>query len=177
METIETARLLLRPLEIQDVDGLFALDSNPNVHTYLGKNPVTSKDEIVKVISAIQKQYKENGIGRWAAIDKATNEFLGWAGLKLERNVNGRETFYDLGYRFREEFWGKGYATEAGKAWIAHGFEKMRLPEINAFVAAGNAASRHVLEKCGLVHTENFEYDGEPECWYGILNPELGFEV
>ncbi|RZJ69182.1 GNAT family N-acetyltransferase [Flavobacterium sp.] len=173
MENIQTARLLLRPLGPEDLDGLFALDSNPNVHTYLGRNPVTSKDEIVQVISGIQQQYKQNGIGRWAVIEKATNEFLGWAGLKLQKNTNGREAYYDFGYRLREEFWGKGYATEAGKAWISYGFEKMNLPEINAYVSAGNAASRKVLEKCGLVHTENFEHQGEPECWYEILNPTL----
>lgn len=170
--SIETQRLLLRPLQPSDDAGMFALDSNPSVHLFLGNQPVKSIEESQNVIAIITKQYVDNGIGRWAVTDKSSGDFLGWAGLKLERNVNGRETFYDFGYRLREEFWGKGYATEAGKAWIDYGLNEMKLPVINAFVAAGNAASRRVLEKCGLRHTENFVYDGGPECWYEIRRPE-----
>ncbi|MBD3582522.1 GNAT family N-acetyltransferase [Flavobacterium selenitireducens] len=171
--SIETPRLLLRPIEISDADGLFALDSNPDVHIYLGRNPVKSMDVIYEVIDSIQSQYKSNGIGRWAVVEKSSGKFLGWSGLKFEKDVNGRSNFYDFGYRLRQEFWGKGFATEAGRAWIEHGFDQMKLPLINAFVSAGNAASRRVLEKCGLQHTESFEYDGGPECWYEIRNPKF----
>ena len=52
------------------------------------------------MIENIRQQYRTNGIGRMAVILKETGEFTGWAGLKLERNVNGHEQFYDIGYRF-----------------------------------------------------------------------------
>jgi len=170
--SLQTSRLILRPIEKLDAEGLFALDSNPDVHIFLGRNPVKSMDVIDEIIDSIQGQYIANGMGRWAIIDKETGEFLGWSGLKLEKDVNGRTSFYDFGYRLRQEFWGKGIATEAGQAWIDYGFEVMKLPVINAFVSADNVASRRVLEKCGLEHTEDFEYDGGPECWYEIRNPK-----
>lgn len=169
--SIETPRLLLRPLEDGDVAGMFALDSNPKVHQFLGNTPVTDLTQSQEWIDNIKQQYVDNGIGRWAVIEKSTGDFVGWAGLKLERNVNGRETFYDLGYRFREEFWGKGYATEASKAWVDFGFNEMKLPLINAYVDADHTASRTVLEKCGLKHTETFPYEGVEECWYELRNP------
>lgn len=169
--SLETQRLFLRPLQDSDAAGMFALDSNPNVHIFLGNRTVKSVEESLGWIANIKQQYIDNGIGRWAAIEKSSGEFIGWCGLKLERNVNGRETFYDLGYRLREEFWGKGYATEAASAFIHFGFNEMKLQEINAFVAAAHKASRNTLEKCGLKHTEDFLYEGEPECWYEIKNP------
>jgi len=174
METfLETPRLLLRPIEQSDAQGLFLLDSNPRVHLFLGNNPVKSIDAIHDVISHIHQQYQKNGIGRWAVIEKSSGDFIGWCGLKLEKNVNGRATFYDFGYRLREEFWGKGFATESGKRWIEFGFQVMNLPLINAYVSAGNAASRQVLQKCGLQHTESFTYESSQECWYEIRNPEF----
>lgn len=171
--SIETPRLLLRPLLESDAPGMFALDSNPNVHQFLGNKIVSEISQSLEWIHNIRQQYKDNGIGRWAAIEKSSGEFIGWSGLKLERDVNGRATFYDFGYRLREEFWGKGYATEAGKAWIQYGFNEMKLPVINAYCDAAHAGSRHVLEKCGLQHTESFEYEGVPECWYEIRNPAM----
>lgn len=169
--SLETPRLLLRPLQETDAAGMFALDSNPEVHRFLGNRPVKTMDQSRKWIANIRQQYKDNGIGRWAVLERSTGEFVGWAGLKLERNVNGRETFYDLGYRLRQEFWGKGYATEAAKAFVDFGFNEMKLPVINAFVSAAHTASRIVLEKCGLKHTEDFIYEGAQECWYEMRRP------
>ena len=174
MKTVlETQRLLLRPLEFSDAEGMFLLDSNPNVHIFLGNRTVKSVEESHGWIANIRQQYVDNGIGRFAVIERSSGEFTGWAGLKLERNVNGRESFYDLGYRFREEFWGKGYASEAAKAWVTYGFSDMHLPVINAFVSEQHLASRAVLEKCGLRHTETFEYEGAPEYWYEMRNPSM----
>lgn len=170
---METPRLLLRPLEWSDDRALFLLDSDPAVHLYLGNQPVTSMAQVHEVLRSIHGQYEANGIGRWAVVEKASGAFAGWCGLKIERNVNGRESFYDFGYRLRREFWGKGYATESGKHWIAHGFDDLGLREINAYTDRDNTGSRNVLEKCGLRHTEDFEQDGSRECWYEIHNPRF----
>jgi RimJ/RimL family protein N-acetyltransferase len=60
---IETPRLVLRPLNSTDLEGMWELDSNPNVHHYLGNNPVTEKSFLEKVIIGVQQQVKENGFG------------------------------------------------------------------------------------------------------------------
>ena len=63
--------------------------------------------EAKSIIEEIRKQYKENGIGRWAVIDKKTNDFIGWAGLKYEQKLGDNFKYYDLGYRLKKKYWGK----------------------------------------------------------------------
>jgi len=169
--SIETERLLLRELLLNDDVGMFELDSNPEVHTYLGNNPVKSIEESREAIANIRQQYLENGIGRWAVILKETGEFIGWSGLKLEKNVNNHETFYDLGYRFIQKHWGKGYAFETAKAFVDFGFNELHLPVINAWADFDNLASRKVLEKVGMKYVNSFKYDGAEEVWYELKNP------
>lgn len=172
-KSIETERLYFRELEPTDDAGMFELDSNPEVHTYLGKNPVKTIEESRAAISSIMEQYRTNGIGRWAVLLKETGEFIGWAGLKLERNVNGHESHYDLGYRFIQKHWGKGYASEAAAAFVDYGFNVMKLEKINATADPSNAASRKVLERAGLKFIETFDHEGEEEVWYEMVNPNL----
>lgn len=168
---IETKRLILRELFPSDEAKMFELDSNPEVHRYVGKNPVTDIEQSRMAIAAIRQQYADNGTGRWAVILKETNEFIGWAGLKLESNVNGHAQFYDLGYRLIQEHWGKGYATEAARAFLDYGFNRLKLYTINAWADAGNLGSRNVLEKIGFQYVNAFQHDGEDEVWYEIKNP------
>lgn len=172
-KSIETNRLFFRELVPSDADGIFELDSNPEVHRYLGNDPVKSMQQCHDAIAHIMNQYEKNGIGRWAAILKETGEFIGWAGLKLESNVNGHNQFYDLGYRFIQKHWGKGYASEAAEAFVDYGFNVMKLEKINAFVDTDNLASRKVLEKSGLKFVNTFDYEGTEECWYEMRNPNL----
>lgn len=170
-KSIETERLYFREFEPTDDIGMFELDSNPEVHTYLGNNPVKTIEESRAAIDFIRDQYRTNGIGRWAALLKETGEFIGWAGLKLERNVNGHDTHYDLGYRFIQKHWGKGYASEAASAFVDYGFNVMKLEKINATADPSNAASRKVLERAGLKFIETFDHEGEEEVWYEMVNP------
>jgi ribosomal-protein-alanine N-acetyltransferase len=168
---IETRRLLLRELFPSDDLGIFELDSNPEVHLHLGNNPITDIEQSREIISNIRQQYIDNGIGRWAVILKETNQFIGWAGLKLERNVNGHDQFYDLGYRFIPKYWGKGYASEAASAFVKYGFQKLKLETICAYTSSDNIGSRKVLEKTGLQYVNTFEYEGGEELWFEIKNP------
>ena len=103
---ISTLRLILQDLEPTDCDRLFKMDSDPRVFaTLFGVTPPTTVEESSQAIEMVRKQYVDNGIGRWAVIEKESGLFIGWAGLKIERNVNGHDSFYDLGYRFIPEYW------------------------------------------------------------------------
>lgn len=168
---LETDRLIFRPLIAADDVHLFELDSNPKVHIYLGKTPVTDIQQVRDAIASIQGQYKEFGTGRMATLLKHTGEFIGWAGLKRERNVNGHDVFYDLGYRFMPQYWGKGYASEAADFFVKYGFKVLKLDKINAYADANNLASRRVLEKAGLHFVELFDDEGSEEAWYELKNP------
>lgn len=173
-KSIETERLLLRELELSDAEGMFELDSNPNVHLFLGNKPVKDIEESIAQIKNIQQQYLDFGTGRWAVILKETNEFLGWSGIKFIRNeINNHKDFYEIGYRFIEKYWGKGYATEAGKAFVNYAFNDLKADALYAYADAGNENSRRILEKLGLQYINSFEYEEELEVWYELKNPNL----
>ncbi|HEY4617995.1 MAG TPA: GNAT family N-acetyltransferase, partial [Flavobacterium sp.] len=164
--TIETERLILRKLTPSDAEAMFALDSNPNVHQYLGNKPVASLEESVQQIENIQIQYIQNGIGRFAVILKETNEFIGWAGLKfITEPINGYLNFYDIGYRFIEDHWGKGYGYEAAKAWLDYGFNQLNIQKICASADIENKGSIKILKKIGLQEISEFDDQGIPSVW------------
>lgn len=171
-KSFETDRLFFRELVPSDAEDMFLLDSNPNVHRFLGNNPQTDIQQSRDVIEFVRKQYETNGIGRWAAIEKESGQFIGWAGLKLERNVNDRAVFYDIGYRLQERFWGKGYATEATIAFLKYGFQELKAERINAYTDSDNKASQRILEKSGLKHIETFTHENKPWFWYEITKAE-----
>ena len=168
MVHLETDRLILRDLEPTDAAGMFALDSDPAVHRYLGNKPLTNIQQSVEVIEMVRAQYRTIGIGRWAVVEKATGAFVGWTGLKRETELRKPMEYMDPGYRLRPPFWGKGYATEAAKACLQYGFEKLGLREINAAADVANAASNRVLIKLGFRHLETFKYEGEDINWYAL---------
>ena len=169
---IETERLILRE---SDLDGMFELDSDPEVHRYLGNKPVKTKEESQRIIASALKQYKERGIGRWAVIEKSSGEFVGWSGLKLntEYNMNGFTRYYDVGYRLIKRYWGKGFATESGKAAVNYAFNVLKLPELYATTEIGNQASHNALLKIGLHYVEDFYFEEEKLKlrWYKIESP------
>jgi ribosomal-protein-alanine N-acetyltransferase len=169
---IETERLLLRELEETDDQGIFELDSDPAVHLFLGNKPIQSIDEARTSIKLIRDQYIQNGIGRWAVIERKNNELVGWGGLKLIKVATNKHiNYYDLGYRLMKKHWGKGFASEVAAACLEYGFKTMKLEKIYAIANENNIASRKVLEKSGLRYVEPFMYEGEPHLWFEGLNP------
>ena len=173
MWQLETERLILRELLPTDDAGMFELDSNPEVHKYLGENLVKTIEESRAVIQAVRQQYLDNGIGRWAVVEKASGEFIGWSGLKfITEYENNRIHFYDVGYRLIPRYWGNGYATESAKAAIEYGFTKMNLQEIIGMANVDNRASRRALEKCGLKFVEQFYWKHIKCDWLKITKDE-----
>ena len=169
---LETQRFILRNIEDSDVQGIFDLDSDPEVQRYLGLPPITSMEEAEGIVRYIQGQYESYGIGRWAVIEKASGEFVGWSGLKFETEVREEMDYYDLGYRLKRKFWGQGIATETSIAALDHGFKTLRLPKIYAGAHVDNIASNKVLQKMGMKHLETFMFEGKPHHWYRIRPEE-----
>lgn len=150
---IETKRLKLRELDLLDAKDFYDLNSNPNVTKYTGDSAFKSIDEAKQFLENYQ-DYKLNGYGRWAVILKETNQFVGWCGLKL----NDHET--DIGFRFFEEEWNKGYATESAIACLNYGFEELKIRRIIGRAMKKNVWSIRVLEKIGLQYERDIEFDG-----------------
>jgi ribosomal-protein-alanine N-acetyltransferase len=149
---LETDRLYLREFTLEDAQKLIDLNSNPNVVRYTGDGRVESLEKAKEIIQTIILPQYPNKLGRWAVHLKSSNEFIGWCGLKYLAELDE----IDLGYRFFEQHWGKGYATESSKAVIKYGFNTLQLKEIVGRAAVDNANSVKVLEKAGL----KFEREG-----------------
>ncbi len=172
--TLETKRLLLRPIELSDAAAMFLMDKNPSVHNYLWQTPSKNIDETLATIAYIHKQYQDNKIGRFATILKETNEFIGWTGIKFinDHEENGATNFYDFGYRLDEKFWNKGYATEASIAWLAYGFNQMKIEKMHAYTHSENGASNRILQKIGMQFMEDyFDKNGVLWKWWLMENP------
>lgn len=167
LKPLETERLVLRPLEKSDGERMFLLDSAPEVMRYIGMPVLTERSQSDEVIRMIQQQYKDNGIGRFAVVEKKSNLLIGWSGLKLNREeVNHHQNFYEVGYRFLPEFWGKGYATESVEASLELAFNLLKLDEVYAYAHSENDASIRVLKKTGFLQNGTFEEDDGLCVWF-----------
>jgi ribosomal-protein-alanine N-acetyltransferase len=160
--TIETPRLLLRPFTLDDAEAYWPLVNLPEVLRYTGEEPKPSLDAVREIIASRPlNDYKVHGYGRMACIEKHSGRLIGFSGLKFVDDL--RET--DVGYRFLPECWGKGYATESGRALIAHGREVLGIGRIIGLVQPANGASARVLEKLGLAYERTFD----PDDGHGLL--------
>lgn len=166
---LETNRLIMRPFEETDAEGLFLLDSNPEVMKYVGGVVSTEIEQSRQMIEFIQNQYKENGVGRLAVIEKSSNTLIGWSGLKyLTKEINGMKNVYELGYRFLPEYWGKGYATETAIAALNYAFNEIKTDVVYAMAVTENAGSNRVLQKLGFEELGTFLDDGDLCYWYKL---------
>lgn len=144
---LQTDRLELRALTLDDAPAYWPLVSHPEVLRYTGESPLQSLSAVRELLSARPlRDYATYGHGRLACIEKATGELVGFCGLKYLEDLG--ET--DIGYRFLPRCWGMGYATEGATAAMRHGTDILGLKRIIGLVAPENAGSVRVLEKLGL---------------------------
>lgn len=148
---IETPRLYLREFNIEDAQLLIDLNSNPNVTRYTGDGPVKDLEEAKRILTDIIFPQYKNKMGRWAVHLRSNDEFIGWCGLKFIAEDNE----IDLGYRFYENHWGKGYASESAKAVLEYGLNTLKLKNIIARAAKDNVASINVIKKLGMVYLKD----------------------
>jgi len=156
---LQTPRLILRPLQLDDSTHMYALNADTEVLQYTGDKPFDSVGA-AKVFLTGYIHAQKPGFGRMAVLLKSTNEFIGWCGFKQH------DEYVDLGFRFFREHWGKGYATEAARASLTHGFTTLQLPEIVGRVATANTASIVVLKKLGMKFWKNAPCDGIQDAQY-----------
>ena len=149
---LETERLALRRFISADVESLFSLHSDPDVMRFLDGGRGTSRREV-------EREYRERFAkdGYWAAIERATGDFVGWFGFHPRGDRGPHE--FELGYRIRRSAWGQGYATEASRALIRKGFTELGARRVFAETMAVNLASRRVMVKSGLKYVRTFHED------------------
>ncbi len=155
MVFLETERMVLRRFTMDDVDAVLALDSDPAVRTFVEDGEPVTRDEVTITIEHWLRYYERSDVfGFWAAIDKSTNEFLGWFHFRPREGTPQDEP--ELGYRLVSSAWGKGYATEGSRALIDKGFGSPAVSRVVAETLAAHTASRRVMERAGLRHTRSY---------------------
>lgn len=166
-KSVDTQRLLLRPFQVTDAPEIYRLNASPEVMRFLGKREVyETVEEAAAFLSRYIEGMKTLPYARWAVVRKADAAWIGWCGLKL--NENG-ET--DLGFRLHEEYWGQGYATEAGKAWLTWARDVAGLKRVVAQTTSENRGSQRVITKLGFVREPGGDHDeGEFRWWNYSIN-------
>lgn len=156
---LQTERLLLREFTADDVDHLVELDGDPDVMRFITGGLATSRQDIEnETLPAFLAYYgRTPGFGFWAAIERATGDFLGWFHFRPAPGHPADEP--ELGYRLRKSAWGKGYAAEGSRALIHKGFTEFGVRRILAETMVVNTASRRVMEKSGLALVRTFHAD------------------
>jgi ribosomal-protein-alanine N-acetyltransferase len=127
-----------------DLDSLAGMVADPDVMRYVGHGQPASREEADAALKSIIRHWETHGFGRWAAIDKATQSFVGFGGL---RSLLGTP---EVVYHLAKTHWGSGLATELAGASLRYGFEEHRFDKIVAISKPENAASIHVMEKLGM---------------------------
>jgi len=166
MKILETNRLYLRRITIEDAENIYLLNLDPEVIQYTGDDAFDSVASAQHFVTHYD-HYNKYDFGRWAVIGKNNHTFLGWCGLKYTPETDE----YDIGFRFLKKYWNQGYATEAALACIALGFEKYKMPRIIGRARKDNASSIKVLEKIGLTYFDAYDFDGKEGVLYQILKP------
>ena len=144
MQPLRTERLLLRPPTLDDLPAWHATYVDAEEVWY--GTPRSSMDENREKLLRQIAHHAEHGFGFCGVELLDRGEIIGAAGLQ---HLDGGPEI-EVGYRFLKEHWGQGYATESARASLEFGFEELGLDRIVAVALATNAASRRVLEKCGL---------------------------
>jgi RimJ/RimL family protein N-acetyltransferase len=155
---LRTARLLLRRWRAADLPPFAAMNADARVMEFF---PATlSPGESEAVIAVIDSSFEQRGYGLWAVEVPGETSFAGFIGLAP---VDARMRFapaVEVGWRLAREHWGHGFATEGARAAMSFAFEELGLPSLVAFTASGNARSRRVMQRLGMVHdpAEDFHH-------------------
>jgi len=150
---LDTTRLVLHCFTLGDVDLLSELDSDPEVMRFLSRNATPRQAIETEILPRIVREYAETpGFGIWAAHTRETDEFIGW--FELRASGDGEA---ELGYRLRRAAWGRGFATEGGRALIREAFTDLGVRRVWAQTMAVNWRSRRVMERCGLRYLRTFQ--------------------
>ena len=160
---IRTERLVLRRWRDEDRAPFAAMNADARVVEHL-PGPM-SREQSDALVDRIEANFASREFDVFAVEVAATGDFAGFVGLTVPRFEAAFTPCVEVGWRLAPAFWGKGYATEAARASLAFGFERLQLAEIVSFTVPANVRSRRVMERIGMTHDsrEDFDHPALPE--------------
>jgi ribosomal-protein-alanine N-acetyltransferase len=148
-----TARLRLEPVGPDRADDLYRLHQDPGIAQWYG---TWTRDDAREHAAVMGRGWESDGVHKWLAYDRRSGELVGRGGLSYA-DVEGRRRL-EIAWAVRQELWGRGYASEIGRAGLEIAFDELGEPEVIAFTEARNRRSRAVMERLG------FAYDHDCGC-------------
>ncbi|MBR4791239.1 MAG: GNAT family N-acetyltransferase [Treponema sp.] len=149
--TLETERLILRPLTMDDLDAVYKWASDPRVNKYMIYPLYKSKDDGVEWLNTL---YEDDDKKDFGFVLKETGELIGSGGIYY----HSERGLWSIGYNLAYDYWNRGFTTEAMEKIIEWGRQELGVKEVAATFAVENVGSRRVMEKLGMTFLEDHDY-------------------
>ena len=159
MKIIETKRLYLRELVLEDIEELSKVLSDPDSMKYYPEP--FSADKVKKWIQWNIDNYSKYNHGLWAVILKDGEKFIGDCGITMQ--IIDKETVPEIGFHIIKDYWNKGYATEAASACKNYAFSVLNYTKVFSYTTVKNISSQKVAEKIGMKEYKRFEKNREKQ--------------
>ena len=147
LPNIETERLLLRKITLDDAADIFEYASDPEVSIFMSWEPHQSIQETYDYLARAMRRYDEHNPGPWAIVHKRDAKMIGTCSYSSWARAHHCA---EVGYVLNRRYWGQGYMAEAVRAIIAFGFRELGMNRIQARCDVPNIGSARVMEKVGM---------------------------
>jgi len=156
-DAITTDRLLLRRWRDSDRLPFQAMNADPRVMEFMPS--LLSPDESDALVDRAQAHFDRHGYGSFAAELIENHSFIGFIGLSIPNFDAPFMPAVEVGWRLAFEYWGHGLATEGARAAVHYAFGELGLDNLVSFTVPENLRTRRVMEKIGLTHDPNDDFD------------------
>jgi [ribosomal protein S5]-alanine N-acetyltransferase len=165
---VETERLALRRLSLDDAEFIMELVNQPSFLRFIGDKNVRNREDAVRYLqTGPMASYEQFGFGPYLVTLKETDECAGMAGLLKRETLPAP----DIGFAFLPQYWSKGLAYEAAQAVIKLGRESFAMKQIVAITSPDNEASMKLLERLGFKYARMIKLtEDQPEVRFFELN-------
>ncbi|GAA2425684.1 GNAT family N-acetyltransferase [Actinomadura vinacea] len=167
MRTLETPRLILRPLTPEDFEDYAAMLADPDVGRFLSAEGSMSREDSWRNLALFLGHQQIQGFSNFAVVEKDTECFVGRVGPWQPLGWPGLE----LGWCLARRFWGRGYATEAASMALRYCFDDLGAAEVVSLVGVGNTRSARVAERIGHQYRGDIDLRGVRCHDYGQARP------
>jgi ribosomal-protein-alanine N-acetyltransferase len=173
--TLTTERLILRQIQPEDTDALFAIYSDAEAMRYYGHTLHLTPADTRNYIARIHANYAEGASITWGVTMQGVDQVIGTCGFHHFADDYARA---ETGYALHPAYWGKGVMVEAMQAVLTYGFSDLSFHRVEAIIDIANEASKRLLLKLGFTYEGNLRQRYriadrfEDEHYFGLLRDE-----
>jgi ribosomal-protein-alanine N-acetyltransferase len=172
---LDTERLLLRRWTDADRAPFAAMNDDPEVMEFFPAR--LTRAEADALVDRIERDFETEGFGLWAVERRDTGEFIGFTGLSRVRHDIPVRGEVEVGWRLARAAWGQGFASEAARASLDHGFGTAGLDAIMSMTAVVNVRSRAVMERIGMRYDPASDFEHTSVAVGHVLRPHVVYRI